>query len=222
MLIDMHIHTEISPCSHMKIHDILHRAKERGVDGVCITDHDTMDIRHYLNEGIQENGVLLLFGMEYATSQGDFLLFGPFENLPAHLPAETLLATVHQSGGVAVAAHPFRRKRPMDERLIHNGLCRSIEQLNGRNSESENAKASAAPWLKRYELARCAGSDAHTPDEVGSLATRFFVPITSRSDLVMALKNRTCRPEIPAHEELFVHAESCPASGVATHPIGQI
>lgn len=207
----MHIHTDISPCSRMKVDDVVRRAKARGLDGVCITDHDTMDIRHHLNEGFQDNGVLLLFGMEYTTTQGDFLLFGPFETLPAHLPADSLLTTVHQAGGVAVAAHPFRRQRCLDERLIHSGLCRAIEGLNGRNNETENAEASA-PWLKAYELAHCAGSDAHTPDEVGTLATRFFIPIASRNDLILALKHRMCRPEMRTPQELFAPIEAYAAS----------
>jgi hypothetical protein len=31
----------------------------------------------YIEEGIQDNGLYLLIGMEYATPDGDFLLFGP-------------------------------------------------------------------------------------------------------------------------------------------------
>ena len=43
----------------------------------------------------------------------------------------------------------------------------------------------------------CGGSDAHTVDEVAAVATRFSVSVRTRADLVTALKNGMCRPEIP-------------------------
>lgn len=196
MLFDLHVHTALSPCSNMNIADIVDRARERGLDGVCITDHQTMDIRHLFAEGIQENGLCVLFGMEYSTPQGDFLLFGPFENMAPNLDADLLLSTVRDHGGAAVAAHPFRKARPTDERLVRNGLCRGVECVNGRNTSHENAAVDH--WVQRYCLARCGGSDAHTLDELGTFATRFHVPIRSRADLIQALDQGLCRPEIPA------------------------
>jgi predicted metal-dependent phosphoesterase TrpH len=196
MIFDMHVHTSLSPCSGMTVDEAVMCAKERGLDGICITDHDTMDIRHTLSEGIQENGICVIFGMEYSTSQGDFLVFGPFEKLEPNLPAHQLLRTVERNGGVAVAAHPFRRKRPVNEKIIQEGLCDAIESFNGRNTLIENLAAER--WRRCYDLIECGGSDAHTMDEVGAFATRFFVAIRTRSDLIMALKKRQCRPQIPS------------------------
>lgn len=195
MIFDLHMHTSLSPCGRMEIGDALVRAKDRGLDGICITDHNVMNIRHVLSEGMQANGLCVIFGMEYSTSQGDFLVFGPFEEMPSHLSAEQLLRTVQNSGGVAVAAHPFRKARPVDERLIREGLCGAMESSNGRNTPLENS--SVAQWRQRYDLTECGGSDAHTLEEIGACATRFFVPIKTRIDLIQALKHRMCRPEIP-------------------------
>ncbi|AQV02541.1 PHP domain-containing protein [Desulfococcus multivorans] len=203
MIFDMHVHTSLSPCSGMTADEAVLRAKERGLDGICITDHDTMDIRHTLSEGIQENGICVIFGMEYSTSQGDFLVFGPFEGLARDLPAHQLLQTVERNGGVAVAAHPFRRKRPVNEKIIQEGLCGAIESFNGRNTLAENLASER--WRRSYDLMACGGSDAHTIDEVGTVATRFFVPIRTRADLITALKKRRCRPEIPA----FMQPRAC-------------
>lgn len=200
MIFDMHVHTTLSPCSGMTVDEALRCTRERGLDGICITDHDTMDIRHTLSEGIQENGICVIFGMEYSTAQGDFLVFGPFERLAPNLPAHQLMQAVEQNGGVAVAAHPFRRKRPVNENIIREGLCGAIESFNGRNTLAENMAVER--WRRCYDLIECGGSDAHTTNEVGTFATRFFVPILTRSDLITALKERLCRPEIPS----FVHA----------------
>jgi predicted metal-dependent phosphoesterase TrpH len=196
MLFDLHVHTALSPCSNLNIADIVDRATECGLDGVCITDHHTMDIRHLLAEGVQDNGLCVLFGMEYSTPQGDFLLFGPFEDLALDLDAEMLLTAVRDLGGVAVAAHPFRRARPTDEQVIRNGLCQGVECFNGRNTSGENE--AVEQWTQRYRLSRCGGSDAHTLFELGIFATRFFRPVHSRADLIRALEQGLCRPEIPA------------------------
>jgi len=196
MLIDIHVHTRLSPCSRMRIGDLLEHARGRGLDGICITDHNLMDVRYVLTEGLQANGLRVIFGMEYSTPQGDFLIFGPFEEMAPNLPADRLLRTVQESGGIAVAAHPFRKARPADEQLIQNGLCGAIETRNGRNTPQENE--AVAQWLQRYALTACGGSDAHTIDELGACATRFLVPIQTRADLIQALKQGQCRPEIPA------------------------
>jgi predicted metal-dependent phosphoesterase TrpH len=203
MLFDLHVHTRFSPCSNAGIGDIIVRARQRGLDGVCITDHQTMDIGRAMTEGVQANGLCVLFGMEYSTPQGDFLLFGPFEDLDLDLDGNLLLSTVRSRGGAAVAAHPFRKARPVDERLIRNGLCHGIECVNGRNTSRENADAEQ--WTRRFRLTRCGGSDAHTLDELGTFATRFLVPVRSRADLIQALVQGLCRTEIPAGTSTSTH-----------------
>ena len=193
MLLDLHIHTTLSPCSQLNVEDAITRAKARGLDGICITDHNTMGVRHLLSEGVQDNGLCVLFGMEYFTAQGDFLLFGPFETLQPDLPADLLLNIVAQSGGVAVAAHPFRRGRSLDRRIIEQGRCGAVESLNGRNTPSENS--AVKQWRQHFDLIECGGSDAHTIEEVATFATRFFAPVRTRSDLIHLLKNNLCQPE---------------------------
>lgn len=195
MLFDLHVHTTLSACSQLDIKDILQLARGRGLDGVCITDHDTMDIRHQLTEGIQPNGLVVVFGMEYSTSLGDFLVFAPTHKIPPRLSAERLLSTVEDMGGVAVAAHPFRSGRSVSEKLIKLGLCTAVESINGRNTPQENM--AVEQWIERYDLFQCGGSDAHTIPELGTYATRFLVPVSTRTDLIQALKHGLCRPEIP-------------------------
>ncbi len=197
MLFDLHVHTSLSPCANINIEDLVARAMDRGLDGVCITDHHTMDIGQVIAEGLQENGLCVLIGMEYTTPQGDFLVFGPFEALAPDLSADRLLALVRDQGGAAVAAHPFRQARPVDEGVVRSGLCHAVEVLNGRNTLSENA---AVENWRRYDLNPCGGSDAHTLDELGTFATRFLFPVRSRGDLIRALNRGLCRPEIPAAE----------------------
>jgi predicted metal-dependent phosphoesterase TrpH len=205
MLFDLHVHTKISPCSELEIDDVLKHARARGLDGVCITDHQTMKIRKHLQEGLQGDGLCVIFGMEYTTADGDFLLFGPFENISRDLSAIQLLRQVRRAGGTAIAAHPFRSDRPVSEYLVRKGLCRIVESVNGRNTSIENLQVEN--WRREYYLTCCGGSDAHSLNELGMVSTRFSTPVRSRSDLIDALKNGLCRPECSSLDNFFeIHA----------------
>jgi predicted metal-dependent phosphoesterase TrpH len=194
MHFDIHVHTTISACSKLYIHEILENARAIALDGVCITDHDTMEIKNYLQEGMQPNGLCVVFGMEYATETGDYLIFGPFENISPCLSDLRLLETVHQAGGVAVAAHPFRSGRSCREPIFRGKNCGALEVINGRNTELENLRAKRI--AQKYHLTECGGSDAHTIEELGRVITCFNYRIRSREDLIFALKNNLCRAQL--------------------------
>jgi hypothetical protein len=138
MHIDLHVHSDISPCSVIPLDDVTAIAAERGLDGICITDHDTTAAMDRLTPGIQNNGVLLITGMEYTTPEGDFLLYGDLHDLPIGLPATELLTHINAREAVAVAAHPRRQERAVDGQLIAAGRCRA----------SSKESTAATPGLK--------------------------------------------------------------------------
>jgi hypothetical protein len=188
MIFDLHVHTTFSPCSRLTVDQLLSQAKALGLDGICITDHDTMAVRNRLQEGLQDNGLCVIVGMEYTTGEGDFLLFGPFENLPPGMPARRLLAMVDQEGGVAIAAHPFRTLRKTTEDLITGGLCRIIEGINGRNLDHENSAALSLAGRHRVQMVN--GSDAHSAAELGRARTILHGTVRNRADLIACLKEQ--------------------------------
>ena len=192
MRFDLHVHTTFSSCSQLTLGQIWQHARDKGLDGVCITDHDTMAAGSLLHEGLQSNGLCVIVGMEYATSEGDFLLFGPFENIPRGLPASRLLEEVEKAGGVAIAAHPFRAGRSTNHQLIADGHCTIVEGVNGRNHAHENRQVN--PWQDAYGIRPVGGSDAHCLNELGKVTTRFHTPIRDRADLITALKTGSYTP----------------------------
>jgi predicted metal-dependent phosphoesterase TrpH len=193
MILDMHVHTTYSSCSRLTLAEVLENARMRGLDGVCVTDHNTIAGRNEAREGIQQDGLCLLFGMEYDTPQGDFLVFGSFDNLEPGMEARELLRFVNSHEGAAIAAHPFRADRRVDLSLFEEeGLCRIVEGINGRNTDEENLQVKKL--AQDYGLVQCGGSDAHQLSELGKTATRFQMPVTSKGDLVKALRKGLCAP----------------------------
>ncbi len=185
MLFDLHIHTRFSPCSDLSPIKALDRARILGLDGVCFTDHHSRGAAQIIDEGPQEDGLVVLVGQEYATNQGDFLVFGPLPELAPGMPASQLLQMVAHAGGVAIGAHPFRQGRSLDPELAGSGLLHFIEGINGRNLTETNNRA--AEWGRAKGLGLVGGSDAHTTAELGSVVTEFKQPISSQGDLVRAL-----------------------------------
>lgn len=188
MIFDLHVHTTFSACSSISAEKLVGQAKTKGLDGVCITDHDTMAVKNHLEEGLQKNGLCVIFGMEYTTSQGDFLVFGPFEGLPLGMPARRLLDIVDREGGVAVAAHPFRCIRKTEQELLSAGYCRILEGINGRNLTTENS--AALHLAEQHNIHIVNGSDAHSLPEIGQAPTHLHRTIHSRTDFIACLKEK--------------------------------
>jgi predicted metal-dependent phosphoesterase TrpH len=186
MLIDMHIHTRFSPCSVIRIRNLLSCAREAGIDGVCITDHDTTAARYEFEKLSDTHGICIIIGMEYTTPKGDFLVFGPPENIPQRMGLNCLLQWAEKEGAVVIPAHPFRKSRP-----VHMSLLKSfniIEGLNGRNHNFENE--ACLQWIKQdgNGTREIGGSDAHTLDEIGRIVTVFDKNIYDVEDLIRELK----------------------------------
>jgi predicted metal-dependent phosphoesterase TrpH len=206
MRFDLHVHTTISSCSRLTIEEIVSHGRARGLDGVCITDHDTMDVRNFLAEGFQPSGICVIFGLEYTTPEGDFLIFGPFEVIPSGFSGQELLRYVEQADGVAVAAHPCRGGRSTDENLLKKGHCNLVEGMNGRNSIRENAKAALLSEL--YGVGQVGGSDAHCLEELGQVTTCLHDIIHDRTDFIQALKKGSFTLErAQTHSESFTAPE---------------
>ena len=192
MLIDMHIHTSCSPCSVIRIDRLFETALDIGLDGICITDHDTSACQSILAHTGAPPGLSVIVGMEYTTTAGDFLLFGPIDSLPEGLSGHDLLLRIRKEGGIAIPAHPFRSDRPADKNIL--AKCEVVEAINGRNLPHENALC--MEWISRnpHLTKSIGGSDAHTLPEIGQSVTLFSCDIYSSEDLIRALHEGNYAP----------------------------
>ncbi len=192
MLIDMHIHTSFSPCSIISIPYLLRRAKEVGLDGICITDHNTVASKYVFNNISDNLGLCVIIGIEYTTPKGDFLIFGPVDHIPEDLDAQQLIRWVHKQKGVIIAAHPFRKYRPVDIECLR--LSTIIESINGRNLPHEDDLCK--DWLRKHGngIKEIGGSDAHCLEEVGHVVTAFRNNIYNVDDLINELQGRKYSP----------------------------
>jgi predicted metal-dependent phosphoesterase TrpH len=193
MKFDMHLHTSRhSPDSIMPALIMMERAKEIGLDGVVITEHDwlwTEDELDELSEAVP--GLIVLSGVEVSTRQGHFLAYGVTDPLavPHGIDVADLCCEVHRQGGAVVAAHPYRWNQPFDDILQTRR-----PELDGLELMSNNMDADlrqrAATLNQRLQLAGLGNSDAHRVETLGCCYTEFSVPIRDMHDLVQAIRGR--------------------------------
>jgi predicted metal-dependent phosphoesterase TrpH len=173
MLIDLHVHTaDYSPCSELDLEQAILRAKDMGLQGLCITDHESNGIASKAMQLARKHQFFILVGMEILTRQGDLLVFG-LEEMPAgQVEADFLLKKIHQCQGIAISAHPFRDNgRGMGELIRQYPQLSGVEVFNGRTSPNDNYRALHLTRLLRFNAV--GGSDAHRLDEVGRYVTAF-------------------------------------------------
>ena len=170
--LDMHIHTHHSPDGSMTAEEIAVRAKEKGLNGVAFCDHDRVFPADELAK-IQAAFPDMVFipGVEVSTDCGHLL--GWFVTRP--IEARTLpeaAAEIHKQGGVAVLAHPFEHTKSPERAAKAVPYVDGIEVCNSRaERKNRKANATAREFADTYGLRGFAGSDAHTPYEIGNGVT---------------------------------------------------
>jgi predicted metal-dependent phosphoesterase TrpH len=195
--IDHHIHTfKHSPDSEIDPFLLVKRAREIGLDGVVITEHDYQWESQELAELAAQAAPLLVFsGAEISAREGHFLVYGlpSLESVPAGVTLDRLLETVQRHQAAIVAAHPFRWDQPFDEIVAEHGPAFDALELVSNNVSSE-LRSKTESLLRKHPMGSTGSSDAHELNVVGCYFTEFDSPIASIADFVMALRNRRGRP----------------------------
>ncbi|MDY6790623.1 MAG: PHP domain-containing protein [Thermodesulfobacteriota bacterium] len=199
VFVDLHTHTSpASPCSSAATEQLIKEAKNIGLDGICLTDHNYVWQKKQVEELRQKHGFLILRGNEITTDQGDMLVFGMYKDIRGIIKLEDLKKKVLNADGFMIAAHPFRgflvfgagQLGLTAEKAKTRSLFQfvdAIEVLNGKVTEKENKLAAEVSAV--LKLPATGGSDAHEVDEVGKYATRFTGSISNEKELLAALKN---------------------------------
>lgn len=167
MKFDLHIHSKYSNDSFLSPEKIIKIAKKKGLNGVAITDHNTIRGRGGI-EALKINDnkdFRVIAGAEINTEYGDIIGLFLGEEIKTRR-FEGVLEEIRSQGRLSILAHPFRKYKNPGDIVDKLDL---IEAFNARSVKEKNKKAYILS--KEFEKPITAGSDAHLGFEIGGAMT---------------------------------------------------
>jgi len=152
----------------MPLEQVISRCLETGINCVAIADHGTA-------EGALKMQDIAPFAVvvaeEILTRHGEIMGMFLKETIPSGLSAEQTISRIKAQGGLVCIPHPFDmfRKSALDSEVIEE-VAEQIDVIEVFNSRSllPGASTKAQVFAEKYGIPKSAGSDAHTPNEIGN------------------------------------------------------
>jgi hypothetical protein len=194
MRIDLHVHTMFSNDSDLDPRHMIIRAKEIGLDAICVTEHNTYDRSYPILDIAREMDFTVFRGVELSTTAGHILVYGltkdewkrPF--FRQRLSIEEVMSLVIKEEAVAIVAHPFKPGYQFYEHQLiqqYPQIC-AMEICNGQCTQEQNHLASAL--AQTLGLPGIGGSDAHKLHEIGRCYTRLHDRVSTERELADAIR----------------------------------
>lgn len=170
------------------------QAVTRGLDLVVLTEHNALWPGDELAALSERHEIHVLAGMELGTDLGHILVFGLDHYSPELLTMDALRTIVRSEGAAMVLAHPMRPlssgRKPSWEEIADR--FEGIEAVNGDHGDQADG------YYRRLAadlgVTAVGGSDVHSREAVGRVATAFPEPVTELSTLVRLLHERRAHP----------------------------
>lgn len=210
MRLDLHNHTRYSPDSRVDPAALVHRAQALGLDGIAITDHNSVaGVRGAIDAAADLPGFLVIPATEVSTAEGHVLGFGISDPIPRDLAPSETVERIVAAGGVAVAAHPYRFWSGLGERSTVSAKFAAYEVRNARTLRAGNERADRLAEGQR--VGRTGGSDSHFLHEHGRAFTVLDRGPSTLDDVLQAIGAGETRAE-GAHRgprETAVYVTKC-------------
>jgi len=166
--IDFHVHTCYSDDCSTSLEDVIIYSKKRGLDGVAITDHDTVEGALKILED-NESEIIFIPGIEVSTDAGHILGINVKRPIEPGLSIEETVKRIHEAGGIAIAAHPsaiYKSGVGLSEKIVSKGID-AIEGINSSVFPFFLLNYLSQRLANRVNLPQTGGSDSHLPETIG-------------------------------------------------------
>jgi predicted metal-dependent phosphoesterase TrpH len=172
ILADFHMHTEHSSDSATPVAEVVHRAIDRGLGAIAVTDHNTLAgglaAQAYVAE--HELDLHVIVGSEIKTATGEVIGLYMTDEIPRGMPFADTVEAIRAQGAVVYVPHPFDRLHAIADPLLLARLADQIDVLETYNARlyREAFNREAERFADRHDLLRGAGSDAHVGEGIGT------------------------------------------------------
>jgi predicted metal-dependent phosphoesterase TrpH len=159
--LDLHVHTCYSYDSSITLKQVVNYSKKRGLDGVAITDHNTVEGARKL----KTHDIIVIPGIEISTLNGHLLGLNVAVPIPAKLSIEETILLIHKAGGIAVAPHPCTFYKSPPSRRISS--YDAVEVTNASSFPFAVFTHLNKRFAAKLGLPQTGGSDSHYGPEIG-------------------------------------------------------
>ncbi len=186
--VDLHVHTCYSHDCLLSLEELIAAAVRRGLGALAVLDHNEIDGALALRE---QAPFPVIVGEEIYTAEGEVAGLFLQERVPPGLPLKRAVGRIKEQGGLLYIPHPFDRYR--SSALGELALLRILDQvdvievLNARalyHADNEKAMQFAAS----HGIPGGAGSDGHTPGEIGQAYVE-MEPFDDRDSFLRSLSS---------------------------------
>lgn len=191
---DLHTHSFYSKDACNSPEELIAAARNRGLDGIAITDHDSCEAHDHLRGKELPPGFLVVPGVEVSTAEGHLLCIGATLPRMKGRPASEVLQAIKDAGGVAIPAHPFDKWRAGIRTGVLDTLDLEVLEVFNAAVTSKRFNEQALDYARRRGLQMTASSDAHHASAVGISTTVLEMEDLSVPSLLEALRKGT-RPD---------------------------
>jgi predicted metal-dependent phosphoesterase TrpH len=177
--------------------ELVEWAREIGLDGLVITEHDYQWEPDELAELAERARPLKVFsGAEISAIEGHFLVYGlpSLRDVPPGIRLADLLEVTRRHNAAIVAAHPFRWDQPFASLLATHGAAFDGLELVSNNVTPETRAKTRAMLREFPSMGATGSSDGHELPVIGCYYTEFSRQIETMADFVSALQARLGRP----------------------------
>jgi len=189
MKADLHIHSNFSNDGKSTVEEIIAAAVEKGLGCIAITDHNSFEAF----EHVKNNGkVIAIPGIEVSSKEGHILAYGIDREIPRGMSIKETIDAIHDAGGYAFAAHPYRWWSGIGEKNTLSNDFDGTEARNARCTSSSNKKSEAL--AARIGKPISAGSDSHTPEHIGEGVIELPDGITTWQEALNAVMEKKAKP----------------------------
>ena len=162
---------------------------QEGIGCIAITDHNEFKAFDVM----KDNGRVIVIPAEEVTSdEGHIIGLGIDRQIPKGLSIQATIDAIHEAGGIAVAAHPYRWWSGIGPKNTQKYDFDCIEALNARSIPSANIKSRRLSLKIGKPVT--AGSDAHSPERVGWGYVELPDDIATWQEAVQAISQGLAKP----------------------------